>query len=320
MQSNTSAHSRRDFLRYSAVASAALALPGCARTMAQQSSATMGAQPAPALPDPMSTAGGQFADVNGARLFYQATGTGTPLLLIHGYPLSGDLFSRNRDALSQHFRVITLDQRGYGRSQAPGVPDDIGTYAQDALDLLTSLGIQQAVIGGHSMGGPITLEMYKRAPERFKGMILIDTNAKAASPIEAALWNGFVDQVQKMGVASLVDPLNKNMLTGATRMHQPALATFLGTIIKQASKDAAIGGAKALAGRPDYTSMLGQIRVPTLVYVGVEDTLYPPKIAMEMQQAIPGSTLASIPGGAHAAVLEVPDKTNQAILSWGAGM
>lgn len=311
-------HDRRTFLRYSAAASAGFALTGCAPRRFQQSAggAIVDEPAAPvSLPSPTNRQG-QFADVNGARLFYESSGQGEPIILLHGYPLSGALFARNRDALSQRFRFITVDQRGYGKSQAPGIPDSIATYAHDALSLLDQLGVQRAIIGGHSMGGPITFEMYRRAPERFRGMILIDTTNTAASPIEAGLWQGFAKQAQQQGVASLVDPLMKDMLTGQTRVNQPEMVNFLGTVIKQASQDAAVGGAQALAGRPDSTSLLGQIKVPTLVYVGVEDTIYPVKVAQMMSQAIQGSKLVTIPGAAHAAPFEAPDATNRAILDW----
>jgi 3-oxoadipate enol-lactonase len=83
-------------------------------------------------------------------------------LLLHGYPLSGALFARARDALQDNWTVITVDYRGYGLSEAPDVPDSIETYASDALAVLDHLGIVQAVIGGISMSGPITLPCTSR--------------------------------------------------------------------------------------------------------------------------------------------------------------
>lgn len=91
---------------------------------------------------------GEYAEIEGARIFYEAAGSGPPMLLLHGYPLSGALFAPLRDALQDDYTVITLDHRGYGLSEAPEVPDDIETYASDALALLDQLGIDQAVIGG----------------------------------------------------------------------------------------------------------------------------------------------------------------------------
>lgn len=259
--------------------------------------------------------------MNGARIFYQTAGEGEPMLLLHGYPLSGALFSRNRDALAERYRVITLDHRGYGMSEAPYVPNEIAVYAQDALAVMDELGVGQAIIGGHSMGGPIAFEMYQRAPDRFRGMILIDTIAAPASTIEAALWRGFADEARQNGIGSTyVNFLMKNMHSGDTRVNQPELVDHLTGVIMAASVDAAIGGAQALATRPDYTALLGQIRVPTLVYVGVEDTVYPVAISQMMSQAIPTAELATIPDAAHAAIFEAPERSNQAILDWAAGI
>lgn len=310
-------HTRRQFLRGSAAVAAGAVYAGGVRGTAAQTPMAGSSMATPRTLGNPADRQGQFVEVNGAKIFYQMSGQGQPMLLIHGYPLSGALFSRVRGALSQKYQVITIDQRGYGKSTAPGVPDQIATYAQDALSVLDKLNVQQAIIGGHSMGGPVTLQMYNMAPQRFRGMILIDTNAAAALPMEAGLWQGFVTYVQQNGIdQKYVAALMKDMLTGKTRMDQPELVTYLTEVIKAASKDAAIGGAKALAGRPDFTSILPQIKVPTLVFVGVDDPLYPYEIAQMMQKAIPGSFLALIPSGAHAAIFGVPDASSKAILEW----
>lgn len=269
------------------------------------------------LADPLVRQG-QYVDVNGARIFVQASGQGTPMMLIHGYPLSGALFARVRDDLSRRFRVITIDLRGYGQSRAPGVPDSIATYAQDALAVMQRLNIDRAHIGGMSMGGPIVFEMYRQAPQLFSGMMLIDTIAAAAKPPEAGLWRGTAEVARTQGVAAIVPGLIKEMLTGETRLRQPQLVTYLETVVKQASVDAAVGGAMALATRPDYTQLLGSIRVPTLVMVGVEDSVYPVEIARMMSETIPSSRLALIPGAAHAAIFEEPRRATDAILGFHA--
>jgi pimeloyl-ACP methyl ester carboxylesterase len=185
---------------------------------------------------------------------------------------------------------------------------------------MSRLDLPPAIIGGMSMGGPIVFEMYQRAPERFRAMMLIDTIAAAAKPPEAGLWRGVAELVRQEGVGALPPVLLKDMLSGDTRVHQPAMEDYLTQIIKAASADAAIGGAQALATRPDYTSLLSRIQVPTLVYVGVEDTIYPVAISKMMNQAIPNSTLEMIPGAAHAAIFEAPERSAEAILRWAARM
>lgn len=231
-----------------------------------------------------------YVEVNGARIFYKVQGQGEPMVLIHGYPLSGELFARNRDALARRYKVITIDLRGYGMSRAPEVPASISLYAKDVFDVMSKLGVPEAIIGGMSMGGPIVFEMYRQAPERFRGMILMDTIAAPASSAEAGLWRGVAEQAALKGVDSLVPVLMKNMLSGDTRVTQPALVNSLANIIKQASVQAAVGGAYALANRPDSTQLLGKISVPTLIVVGLADTIYPVDVSQSMNRAIKGST------------------------------
>lgn len=259
-----------------------------------------------------------FLDLNGARIHYVSQGSGTPLLLLHGYPLSGELFVRNRDALaSAGFRVITVDHRGYGQSTAPADnPGDLATYAQDALAVLDQLNVNKAVIGGMSMGGPIAFEMYRRAPERFSGLILIDTIANPASVVEQSLWKGMAQKASMDGPQSLAPELIKDMLTGMTRMNRPADAKFLTGIVKQASVAADLAGADVLATRPDSIPTLKTITVPTLILEGLEDTVYPPEFSMKMQQNIAGSKLVIIPGAAHAAIYEKASAANRAIIDW----
>ncbi len=257
---------------------------------------------------------------DGARIHYQVTGSGEPLLLVHGYPLSEELFSKNRDALAAEYQVITPTLRGYGVSEAPDDTATIQTYAEDMLALMDELGVQQAIVGGMSMGGPIVFEMYRQAPTRFKGLILIDTIAAPAMPPEAGLWNGVAELVQSQGVDALVPVLLKDMLTGETRMNQPDQADFLTGIIKQASTNGALAGAKALANRPDSQPTLAEITVPTLILVGLADSLYPFEIAQMMKDGILNSQLVILDGASHAAIYEAADQANRAILDWAAGI
>ncbi len=257
-------------------------------------------------------------DVNGARIHYVSVGQGTPMLLLHGYPLSGELFARNRDALAAAgYRVITIDHRGYGSSTAPASdPGSLETYAQDALAVMDRLNVPRAIIGGMSMGGPIAFEMYRRAPERFNGMLLITTVANPPGAVEQAIWKGMAQKAQAKGPASLVPELIKDMVTGRTRAARPELEKFLGGLIKQASVRGDVAGANALANRPDSLPTLKTIRVPTLILAGQEDTVYPVEFSRKMQQNIPNSRLVVIPGAAHAAIIEAAPQANRAILNW----
>ena len=265
---------------------------------------------------PPSDRVGEYLDVDGARIFYEVAGDGPPMLLLHGYPLSGALFARVREPLEDDFTVITVDHRGYGLSEAPGIPDAIEVYATDALAVLDHLGVEEAIIGGMSMGGPITLSMYDMAPERFTGMVLIDTTAAPAGPPEAGLWRGIEEVIAANGLDPVITALLPDMLTGETRLSEPAISEYLREVMQGATVEAGRGGALALAQRPDFTGLLGKIDVPTLILVGTEDSLYPIQVARDMAASISNASLAIIPGGSHAAIFEAAGRSASAIEAW----
>ena len=261
---------------------------------------------------------GRILSVNGAEIFVSETGEGEAVVLLHGYPLSGALFERVRDALDDEHRVITIDHRGYGNSSTPEVVESVTTYAEDALAVLDQLNVESAAIGGMSMGGPIVFEMYRQDPSAFGEMMLIDTNHMPAGAIEKGIWEGTQTALNERGSVDAIVPfLLPNMLTGETRLvTAPAQADYLMAVVEQASLDGALGGAKVLAGRPDSTGTLESVEVPVLVIVGQEDTLYPVAISQAMADAAPQGELVVIPGAAHAAVFERPEEVSQAMLAF----
>ncbi|WP_295819942.1 alpha/beta hydrolase [uncultured Deinococcus sp.] len=252
--------------------------------------------------------------VNGASVFYKTSGTGQPLVLIHGYPLNGELFKNNRNLPG--YQVITVDLPGFGKSVAPDANASIENYAMTMLAFMDAMKIDKAVVGGMSMGGMTLLQMYKMAPERFRGLILIDTTADPAGVAEAASWRGNAQQAQQMGVASLVPGLLPRMLTSVSRTTMPNQVAHLSTLVKNASLNGAVGGGNALATRPDANPVLATITVPTLIVAGVEDNVTPTELQLKMKNAISGSTLVQIPGAGHAATFEKAQAMNAALLRW----
>ncbi len=300
-----------------------IAAPAFAQEQAADPALVTETLEAPAVADlqsPSDRVGEYFETEDGARIFYEVAGDGPPMLLLHGYPLSGALFARVRDTLQGDFTILTVDHRGYGLSEAPETPDDVATYAGDALAVMDHLGFETAVIGGMSMGGPVALSMYDQAPDRFDGLVLIDTTAAAAAPPEAGLWQGVAEVARNTGKEPVITSLVPDMLTGETRLNEPAISDYLTSVMEGSSVEAFIGGAVALAERPDFTDLLAEIEVPALVIVGLEDSLYAVQVARDMVEQLPDAELAIIPGGSHAAVFEAPGEVGSAIQSWAADL
>lgn len=253
---------------------------------------------------------------DGATIAYRVQGHGPAMMLIHGYPLSGELFAKNRAMLAQRYTVVTPDLRGFGSSTTPDTHGSVSIYAKDMLAVMDHLKVKKAIIGGMSMGGPVVLEMYREAPSRFRGLMLIDSTTSPANDVEKAQWPGFGKQAEDKGVASMIPVLMPQMLTAPSRMAQPNLVAFVGSIVKRGSVKAAVGGGETLANRPDSRNT--KIHVPVLFLVGQDDPIYPVEMDQKMHQDTPGSRLAVIPGAAHAAIIEKPQATSRAILAWAA--
>src|SRR4249920_2288480 len=118
-------------------------------------------------------------DTNTIKLTYSEAGQGTPVVLLHGFPLSSSIWNEQQQRLSDHYRVITPDLRGHGRSPAPSGVYQMDLLAGDVLALLDALLIQKAILMGHSMGGYVALAAWKLAPDRFLALALVDSQAGA---------------------------------------------------------------------------------------------------------------------------------------------
>ncbi len=254
--------------------------------------------------------------VGSATIAYRVQGHGPAMMLVHGFPLSGELFSKNRAALARHYTVVTPDLRGFGSSTTPDTKGGVQLYAKDMFAVMDHLSVKKAIIGGMSMGGPVVLEMYREQPQRFRGMVLIDSTTSPANDVEKGEWPGFGKQAQDKGVASMIPALMPNMLTAKTRTANMPLVKYLGGIVKKGSVNAAVGGGSTLANRPDSRPMMAQAKIPVLIVVGQDDPIYPLEMAQKMHQDIPGSRLVVVPGAAHAAIIEKPEACNQALAAW----
>ena len=186
--------------------------------------------------------------VGSATIAYRVQGHGPAMMLVHGYPLSGELFAKNRAALARRYTVVTPDLRGFGSSTTPDTKGGVQFYAKDMLAVMDHLHVRKAIIGGMSMGGPVVLEMYREAPQRFRGMVLIDSTSSPANDVEKAQWPGFGQQARDKGVASMIPVLMPQMLTTATRTGNLALVKSIGGIVKKGSVNAAVAGGEGVDG------------------------------------------------------------------------
>src|SRR5690349_16208302 len=112
------------------------------------------------------------AQINDIHLEYTDQGTGTPIVLLHAFPLDRTMWAPQLDPFSARFRTIAVDLRGHGGSRLSHAPYTLEDLATDVKDLLDHLTIQEAIFIGLSMGGYILMAFYRLYPDRVKGLVL----------------------------------------------------------------------------------------------------------------------------------------------------
>jgi pimeloyl-ACP methyl ester carboxylesterase len=248
---------------------------------------------------------------------YLESGSGTPLVLLHGFPLSKAMWRPQVDALAHAARVLALDLPGFGGSKAFDGTPSTDAMADRVAEFLDALGIKEpVVVSGLSMGGYVTLAFARRHAGRLRGLILADTKADPDDATGKANRDKAIALAQSSGSRAIIDQMMPNLVGRDTAASRPEVAEELRTIASAQTPAAVIGALKALRDRPDARPGLSAISVPTLVIVGEQDTLTPPAKSEEIARGVSGAKLVTVSGAGHVANMEAPDKFNSAVLDF----
>jgi pimeloyl-ACP methyl ester carboxylesterase len=250
--------------------------------------------------------------VNGTTLFYEERGAGLPVVLMHGFPLDGRIWSGQLDALSKQYRVIVPDLRGFGKSKS-NTPFTIKSLAEDICALLRSIDATPCVLGGLSMGGYVALAFIKEYQSDLRGLMLIDTRAEGDTAEGKAGRQKMIDLARTSGSRAVADQMMPKMLAQSPAKDQPGVAQQLQQIMEACPPLTIEHALAAMRDREDYTAFLPSISVPTLIVVGEDDAITPPKLAEAMNQQIPRSSRVVIPGAGHMSPMEKPADVTRAM-------
>ncbi len=252
------------------------------------------------------------ADVNGQRIYFDDTGgDGPAVILAHGFLMDSEMFVHQVAALRDRYRVITWDERGFGRTEYDGEPFSYWDSAADCLGLLDHLGIERAVVGGMSQGGFLSLRVALSAPDRVRALILLDTQAGTEDADAVPLYEGMRDTWMAAGpVDELVEAVAGLIISDPTES-QVWIAKW-----KAQPNDYIEQPFATLMSRDDVTGRLGEITCPALVVHGTEDVSISMDRAEELAAGLSGCDGVVRVGGAHAANLTNPGPVNDAILAF----
>ncbi len=255
--------------------------------------------------------------IDNLNLAYTDTGgAGRPIVLIHGYPFNRSLWSEQITALSDSYRIIAPDLRGFGDSDASQDTSTMNLLAADVAALMDHLEIARATIGGLSMGGYVALAFYKQFASRVRALVLADTRAQADTEEGKQARAQQAEKALSEGMAGIADAMLPKLLTPETVSKRPEIVKFVRDMMLQTKPEGAAAALRGMAEREDQTGLLPKITVPTLILVGAEDAITPVADSEKMHQAIGGSHLVVLDHAGHVSNLERTQQFNDALLQF----
>ena len=260
--------------------------------------------------------------VNGTKIAYSDTGgDGPPVVFLHAFPLNSGQWDAQVEALSDRYRIITPDLKGFGGSDAP---EDASAYSMEAFAdelkaVLSDAGIANATVVGLSIGGYIAFAFLDRHPGVATALVLANTRAEADAPEGKEKRSNQQQQVRSEGTAGLIDTLTGALLAESTRSQKPDVVDRVKKLMDNPPAGF-VGALEAMKNRVDRTDELSRIDIPTLLIVGEADGITPPDAARKIHEHIGGSRLVVIPGAGHLSNLEAPEEFNAALTEFLGGL
>ncbi len=257
-----------------------------------------------------------FAIVNDHRIHYEDTGgEGLPVVFSHGFLMDQAMFDPQVEALSDKYRCITWDERGFGQTECKG-PFTYWDSASDLMGLLDHLGVEQAVLVGMSQGGYLSLRATLADPDRVKALVLIDSQAASDTPEEREGFQAMHDAWIEYGPIDAVAGGIADLILGPGVDHHEWLVRWRFRPPAMLTEPF-----NTLVGRDDVTDRLGEIRCPVLIFHGSEDQAIPMERAEQVRDGVADCAgIVVVEGAAHAPNLSHPDAVNGPLADFLAGI
>ena len=245
--------------------------------------------------------------INDVTIAYERHGKGTPLVLVHGFPLDSSTWNEITPLLEDKFDIILPDLRGFGQSTTVEATYTISDIADDIAGLLDHLGIEKTAMAGHSMGGYVALAFAKKYPDRVIGLGLISSQAAGDPPDRKEGRYKTAADVAEKGVGVVVEAMTPK-LSADIRVQ-----AFVRSLMEKQSKDGVIGALKAMAEREDLMSILSSFNFPFVLIHGVTDALIPIDRSRDIKAAIPSAKFVALQDAGHMPMMEFAKETAEGL-------
>nr|WP_185245264.1 alpha/beta fold hydrolase [Citrifermentans bremense] len=255
--------------------------------------------------------------INDINLAFDDLGSGPAVLLIHGFPLNRQMWQPQLKPLADAgYRVIAPDLRGFGASDAPATGYSMDRFADDLVSLLDALDIEQAVVGGMSMGGYILMNLLERHPDRVRAAAFIATRSNADDEATRLRRSEMAAQAERLGANPITKIFAELLFADATSVSRPELIAQVTAWMRGTCPHGLAGGLLAMRDRKEYTPLLASFRKPSLVIAGAEDRAAPLEVARVLIDALPSCRSRIIEKAGHMVNMEQPEIFNKTLIEF----
>ncbi|HJV35515.1 alpha/beta hydrolase [Geomonas sp.] len=260
-------------------------------------------------------------NVNDMELAYDDSGAGEPVILIHGFPLNRQMWQPQVTAIaSAGYRIITPDLRGFGGSETPSAPYSLDLFADDIVALMDTLNLEQAVVGGMSMGGYILLNMLERYPDRVRAACFIATKSSADDEAGRQRRTAMANEAERLGANPIIKIFAELLFAPDTIHSHPELIARVTSWMRDTNPKALAGGLLAMRDRKDYTPLLPAFKQPSLVIAGAEDRAASPNAVELFTLGLADCRSVVIEKAGHMVNMEQPAAFNAALIEFLQGV
>jgi 3-oxoadipate enol-lactonase len=245
----------------------------------------------------------------------KAKGTGTPLVLVHGFPFDGSMWEKQLDGLGDELWVVAPDMPGMGESEPLTLHREacMDDYADAIADWAKSEGLENIALAGHSMGGYIAFAFARKYPEMLEKLILVATRPGADTDVAREGRYKTAAAVEEKGAVVAADAMLPKLFAPSTYEEDKETTQNIRDLMLRQGKRGVIDSLHAMAGRPDSSPDMARIKVPTLIISGLEDAIIPGSEAEGMRNGIAGARHVAIENAGHLPMLEDARALNKAL-------
>jgi len=240
------------------------------------------------------------------------------VLFLHAFPLNKRMFNYQYPAFEQaRIPYMAVDYPGFGDAPEPLELDPpFEVYTNYVVWKLRNLGVKKVIPVGVSMGGYIAFDMFRRFRDMVAGLVLVSTRAEADDEERKKQRYELAEKVLKEGKEFLIEMMLELQTSPATKRDEKKMKE-LWCIMNEATEEGIAAALRAMAKRPDFTPLLKEIDVPTLVIAGADDEkVTPPQVVRRIAEECPSALYVEIPNAAHLPPFENPEKFNEIVIPW----